>query len=122
MNSPKGAIAMNSIITYLLIQNQYLLQIISYLCNFICKFIPLKQFIFDDSNSPDYQKFKTDKFPVIKKFEKHVFRFLLACNTCIAALGTASVCNENTVTDKEFIKSTLAKATKEINRRISFNI
>ncbi len=43
-------------------------------------------------------------------------------NTCIAALGTASVCNENTVTNKEFIKSTLAKATKEINRRISFNI
>ena len=69
---------MNSIITYLLIQNQYLLQIISYLCNFICKFIPLKQFIFDDSNSPDYQKFKTDKLPVIKKFEKHDFRFLLA--------------------------------------------
>ena len=69
---------MNSIITYLLIQNQYLLQIISYLCNFICKFKPLKQFIFDDSNSPDYQKFKTDKLPVIKKFEKHDFRFLLA--------------------------------------------
>ena len=69
---------MNSIITYLLIQNQYLLQIISYLCNVICKFIPLKQFIFDDSNSPDYQKFKTDKLPVIKKFEKHDFRFLLA--------------------------------------------
>ena len=69
---------MNSTIHYLLVQNQYLLQIISYLCNFICKFIPLKQFIFDDSNSPDYQKFKTDKLPVIKKFEKHDFRFLLA--------------------------------------------
>jgi len=69
MNSPKGAIAMNSIIHYLLIQNQYLLQIISYLCNFICKFIPLKQFIFDDSNSPDYQKFKTDKLPHVLKRE-----------------------------------------------------
>ena len=58
---------MNSIIHYLLIQNQYLLQIISYLFKFICKFIPLKQFAFDDSNSPDYQKFKTDKLPRIVK-------------------------------------------------------
>ena len=58
---------MNSIIHYLLIQNQYLLQIISYLCNFICKFIPLKQFVFDVSNSPKYQKFKVDKPPLIKK-------------------------------------------------------
>ena len=69
MNSPKGAIAMNSIIHYLLIQNQYLLQIISYLFNFICKFVPLKQFAFDDSNSPDYQKFKTDKLPHVLKRE-----------------------------------------------------
>ena len=44
--------------------------------NFICKFIPLKQFSFDDSSSPDYQKFKTDKLPVIKKFEKIDFQFL----------------------------------------------
>ena len=68
---------MNSIITYLLWYNQYLLQIISYLCNFICKFIPLKQFVFDDSNSPDYQKFKTDKLPVIKTFEKLDYGFLI---------------------------------------------
>ena len=60
---------MNSIIHYLLIQNQYLLQIISYLFKFICKFIPLKQFAFDDSNSPNYQKFKTDKLPRIVKHE-----------------------------------------------------
>lgn len=43
---------MNSIIQYLLIQNQYLLQIISFLFKFICKYIPLRQWIFDDSNSP----------------------------------------------------------------------
>ncbi|MBQ8436192.1 MAG: DDE-type integrase/transposase/recombinase [Alphaproteobacteria bacterium] len=68
---------MNSIIHYLLIQNQYLLQIIFFLFNFICKFIPLRQLVFDDSNSPDYQKFKTDKLPVIKTFEKLDYEFLI---------------------------------------------
>ena len=58
-------IAMNTIIHYLLIQNQYLLQIILYLFNFICKYIPLKQWGFDDSNSPKYQKFKVDEPPII---------------------------------------------------------
>ena len=56
---------MNSIIHYLLVQNQYLLQIIS----FLFKFIPLKQFAFDDSHSPEYQKFKIDKPPHIIKYE-----------------------------------------------------
>ena len=56
---------MNSIIHYLLLQNQYLLKIISYLCNFICKYIPLKQWTFDDSHSPKYQKFKVDEPPLI---------------------------------------------------------
>lgn len=60
---------MNSIIHYLLVQNQYLLQIISFLFKFICKFIPLKQFAFDDSHSPEYQKFKIDKPPHIIKHE-----------------------------------------------------
>lgn len=68
---------MNSIISYLLIQNQYLLQIINYLVIFICKFIPLKQFVFDDSHSPNYQKFKTDKLPRIIKFEKQDYEFLI---------------------------------------------
>lgn len=58
---------MNSIIQYLLIQNQYLLQIISFLFKFICKYIPLRQWIFDDSNSPEYQKFKVDEPPLIEK-------------------------------------------------------
>lgn len=56
---------MNTIIHHLLIQNQYLLQIILYLFNFICKYIPLKQWSFDDSNSPKYQKFKVDEPPII---------------------------------------------------------
>ena len=68
---------MNTIIHYLLVQNQHLLQIISFLLKFICKFIPLRQFAFDDSNSPDYQKFKTDKLPVIKTFEKLDYEFLI---------------------------------------------
>lgn len=56
---------MNFIIQYLLTQNQYLLQVISFLFNFICKYIPLRRWIFDDSNSPEYQKFKVDEPPLI---------------------------------------------------------
>ena len=67
---------MNSIITYLLLYNQYLKQI-SELTLFIAKFIPLRQWAFDDSISPNYQKFKTDILPIIKKFEKQDFLFLL---------------------------------------------
>lgn len=54
-----------NIIQYLLqtIQSQY--QLISWLLNFICRFIPLKQWTFDDSNSPKYQKFKIDELPRI---------------------------------------------------------
>jgi transposase-like protein/DNA-directed RNA polymerase subunit RPC12/RpoP len=67
----------NSIITYLLWYIQYLEKTISELLIFIAKFIPLKQFVFDDANSPNYQKFKTDKLPVIKKHEKQDYSFLL---------------------------------------------
>ena len=68
---------MNSIITYLLLYNQYLLKQISELTLFIAKFIHLRQWAFDDSISPNYQKFKTDILPIIKKFEKQDFLFLL---------------------------------------------
>ena len=68
---------MNSIISYLLWYNQYLLQIISYLCKFICRFIPLKQFAFDDSMSPKYQKLKVDKLPIIIEPVKQDYSFLL---------------------------------------------
>ena len=68
---------MNSIITYLLLYNQYLLKQISELTLFIAKFIPLRQWAFDDSISPNYQKFKTDKLPIIKRFQKQDFLFLL---------------------------------------------
>jgi len=68
---------MNNIIHYMCLYNQYLIKTILNLLDFIAKHIPLKQYIFDDSNSPKYQKFKIDKLPVIKKFEKQDYRFLL---------------------------------------------
>ena len=52
----------------------YLLQIIQqlykqncWLINFICRYIPLKQWAYDDSHSPKYQKFKIDRLPIIRK-------------------------------------------------------
>ena len=69
---------MDSIVTYLLIQNQYLLNIISELLLFISKYIPIKQMAFEDSNSPEYQKFKVDKLPKIICFEKVDYQLLLA--------------------------------------------
>lgn len=69
---------MNSIISYLILYNQYLLRQISLLLLFIAKHIPLKQRAFDDSNSPQYQKFKVDKLPKIYVPEKVDYRFLLA--------------------------------------------
>lgn len=68
---------MSPIISYLLLYNQYLLKQIYQLTLFIAKYIPLKQWAFDDSHSPAYQKFKTDKLPIIKKFMKQDYLFLL---------------------------------------------
>lgn len=68
---------MSPIITYLVLYNQYLLKQIYQLTIFIAKYIPLKQWAFDDSHSPAYQKFKTDKLPIIKQFVKQDYRFLL---------------------------------------------
>ncbi|SET00852.1 DDE domain-containing protein [Natronincola peptidivorans] len=69
---------MNSIITYLLVYIQYLHKEIFNLTLFIAKYIPLKQWAFNDAQSPECQKFKIDKLPRILKFEKHDYRFLLA--------------------------------------------
>ena len=53
------------IIQYLLSFIQYQHQQICWLLNFICRYIPLKQWAFDDSHSPKYQKFKDDfKFTI----------------------------------------------------------
>ena len=69
---------MNSIITYLVLYNQYLLQQIFELTLFISKYIPLGQWSHDDTHSPKYQKFKTDKLPIIQPFIKQDWQFLLA--------------------------------------------
>ena len=53
------------IILYLLQLIQYQHKQICWLLNFICRYIPLRQWAFDDSHSPKYQKFKIDKLPKI---------------------------------------------------------
>ena len=66
-----------NIILYLLNYIKYQNKIIAQLLNFICRYIPLKQWSFDDSHSPKYQKFKIDKLPVIKPFIKQDWQFLI---------------------------------------------
>ena len=65
------------IILYLLHLIQYQHNQICWLLNFICRYIPLRQWAFDDSHSPRYQKFKIDQLPVIKTFYKQDWQFLL---------------------------------------------
>ena len=65
------------IILYLLTIIQYLYQMNCWLFNFICRYIPLRQWAFDDSLSPDYQKFEVDEFPRIRTFIKQDWQFLL---------------------------------------------
>ena len=50
------------IILYLLNYIKYQNKIIGQLLNFICRYIPLKQWAFDDSHSPKYQKFIEKNF------------------------------------------------------------
>ena len=54
------------IIQYLLSIIQYLYQQNCWLINFICRYLPLKQWAFDDSHSPKYQKFKVDELPKVQ--------------------------------------------------------
>jgi transposase-like protein/uncharacterized protein YbaR (Trm112 family) len=44
---------------------------------FICRYIPLKQWAYDEANSPEYQKFTVDKLPIVKQFYQQDWRFLL---------------------------------------------
>ena len=59
------------IILYLLTIIQQLYKQNCWLIQFICKFIPLKQWAYDDSHSPKYQKFKVDELPIIKETHSH---------------------------------------------------
>lgn len=64
INTTKETTPMN-IIQYLLNIIQYLYQQNCWLLSFICRYVPLKQWSFDDSHSPKYQKFKVDELPRI---------------------------------------------------------
>lgn len=57
------------IILYLLQLIQYQQQQICWLLLFICRYLPLRQWAFDDSHSPRYQKFKIDELPKIIQYE-----------------------------------------------------
>ena len=58
------------IILYFFEYIKYQQKIICQLLNFICRYIPLKQWAFDDSHSPKYQKFKIDELPKIVFFKQ----------------------------------------------------
>lgn len=66
---------MVNIILYLLTVIQEQFKTICWLLNFICRYILLKQWTFDDSHSPKYQNFTTDQLPVIKTFVKQDWQF-----------------------------------------------
>lgn len=58
------------IILYLLQFIQYQHKQICWLINLICRYIPLKQWAFDDSHSPKYQKFKIDELPKVISYQQ----------------------------------------------------
>ncbi|TAH59867.1 MAG: DDE domain-containing protein [Fermentimonas caenicola] len=68
---------MNSIILHLLTIIQYQYRQICWLLLFIAKYIPLKQWAFDDSHSSKYQKFKTDVLPHVIHYETIEYQWLL---------------------------------------------
>ena len=66
---PKETLLMD-IILYLLQFIQYQHKQICWLINLICRYIPLKQWAFDDSHSPKYQKFKIDELPKVISYQQ----------------------------------------------------
>jgi len=54
-----------NIILYLLQTIQVLYRQNCWLITFICRYIPLRQWAFDDSHSPKYQKFRVDELPKV---------------------------------------------------------
>ena len=65
------------IIRYLINIIQQQSQQIGFLLNYIRKFLPLGQWVYDDSHSPKYQRYKVDKLPIILPFFKQDWQFLL---------------------------------------------
>lgn len=68
---------MNSIISYLVLYNQFLISTIHELLLFITKHIPLGDYK-DNHFSPKYQKFTVDTLPLIKNPKKFEFKVLLS--------------------------------------------
>jgi len=68
---------MISIINFLCLYIQYLEKNIQILLQLVIRYVPLRQMAYDEIHSPKYQKFKTDKLPIIIKFEKLDYGFLL---------------------------------------------
>ena len=66
------------IILYLLQIIQQLYKMNCWLLNFICRYIPLRQWAHDDSHSPKYQKFKIDELPLILNVEPWDYRDYMA--------------------------------------------
>ena len=64
------------IILYLLSVIQYLYQQNCWLISFICRYIPLKQWAFDDSHSPKYQKLKVDELPILSPIKIEPWNYL----------------------------------------------
>ena len=67
---------MQTIIQLLLTIIQYQKLQILWLLKFIAKYIPLKQWTFDDSHSDKYQKFKTDELPNLI-YSKHEWDWII---------------------------------------------
>ena len=61
------------LIQFILYQDKQIYWILS----FICRSILFKQWTFDHSHSPNYQKFKIDKLPIIKPYIRQDWQFLL---------------------------------------------
>ena len=86
---------MQPIIYLLLTIIQYQQKQIRWLLLFIAKYIPLKQWAFDDAHSPKYQKFKTDELPKLV-YSKHEWDW---------------------ITLLEYYKQRYAKIIKPVSRR-----
>jgi len=65
------------IISLLFKINQQYYRMICQLLMLLCRFVPLRQWAYDELHSPKYQKFKTDKLPLIQKFEKLDYQLLI---------------------------------------------
>jgi transposase-like protein len=90
---------MDNIILHLLTIIQYQTQQIAILLNLLCKVLPLRQWAYEDSHSPKYQKFKTDRFPIIGypaqdwDWKDLIYYYELRYKKVIKPIARRSVCD-----------------------------